>query len=184
MLDQIENPSSLASCFQHCPVRCLGECGNTKAKQCQLHGWATVSRMLFWPLRPQFPDLMYISKFGHFSFPLPSGSNLAISFLLRPHLLFESISILHFSFCLCFSFPFISDYFPILLFSLFPFRLAESRTNPHVLDIGLTAQDIQTTEILSPADWDKVDSTTAEKDDNLFGFWCYLSCSSQAFGFE
>ncbi|XP_077193761.1 low density lipoprotein receptor adapter protein 1 isoform X2 [Paroedura picta] len=49
-------------------------------------------------------------------------------------------------------------------------RLAESRTNPHVLDIGLTAQDIQTAEILSPADWDKVDSTTVEKDDNLFGF--------------
>ncbi|XP_015267122.1 PREDICTED: low density lipoprotein receptor adapter protein 1 isoform X1 [Gekko japonicus] len=49
-------------------------------------------------------------------------------------------------------------------------RLAESRTNPHVLDIGLTAQDIQTTDILSPTDWDKVDSTTVEKDDNLFGF--------------
>nr|XP_056702917.1 low density lipoprotein receptor adapter protein 1 [Euleptes europaea] len=50
-------------------------------------------------------------------------------------------------------------------------RLAESRTNPHVLDIGLTAQDVQTAEILSPTDWDKVDSmTAAEKDDNLFGF--------------
>ncbi|XP_054855600.1 low density lipoprotein receptor adapter protein 1 isoform X1 [Eublepharis macularius] len=50
-------------------------------------------------------------------------------------------------------------------------RLAESRTNPQVLDIGLTVQDMQTTEILSPTDWDKVDSTTAaDKDDNLFGF--------------
>ncbi|XP_061452569.1 low density lipoprotein receptor adapter protein 1 isoform X2 [Rhineura floridana] len=50
-------------------------------------------------------------------------------------------------------------------------RLAQSRTNPQDLDIGLTAQDIQSAEILSPVDWDKVDSTTvAEKDDHLFGF--------------
>ncbi|XP_044290667.1 low density lipoprotein receptor adapter protein 1 isoform X1 [Varanus komodoensis] len=50
-------------------------------------------------------------------------------------------------------------------------RLAQSRTNPHVLDIGLTAQDIQSTEILSPVDWDQVNSTTAaEKTDHLFGF--------------
>ncbi|XP_072835576.1 low density lipoprotein receptor adapter protein 1 isoform X2 [Pogona vitticeps] len=50
-------------------------------------------------------------------------------------------------------------------------RLAQSRTNPQDLDIGVTAQDIQSTEILSPVDWDKVDSTTAaEKDDNFFGF--------------
>ncbi|XP_042295675.1 low density lipoprotein receptor adapter protein 1 isoform X3 [Sceloporus undulatus] len=49
-------------------------------------------------------------------------------------------------------------------------RLAQSRTNPQVLDIGLTAQDLQS-EILSPVDWDKVDSVTAgEKDDHLFGF--------------
>ncbi|KAJ7304325.1 hypothetical protein JRQ81_011872 [Phrynocephalus forsythii] len=50
-------------------------------------------------------------------------------------------------------------------------RLAHSRTNPQVLDIGLTAQDIQSTEILSPVDWDATDSTKAtEKDDNFFGF--------------
>ncbi|CAI5781590.1 density lipoprotein receptor adapter 1 isoform X1 [Podarcis lilfordi] len=50
-------------------------------------------------------------------------------------------------------------------------RLAQSRTNPQDLDIGLTAQDIQSAEILSPVDWDKVDSSTvAGKDDNLFGF--------------
>uniref|UniRef100_A0A8D0GDQ3 Low density lipoprotein receptor adaptor protein 1 n=1 Tax=Sphenodon punctatus TaxID=8508 RepID=A0A8D0GDQ3_SPHPU len=48
-------------------------------------------------------------------------------------------------------------------------KLAESRTNPQVLDIGLTAQDIQSTEILSPGDWDKADSNSAERDD-LFGF--------------
>ncbi|CAM2104784.1 low density lipoprotein receptor adapter protein 1 isoform X1 [Caretta caretta] len=48
-------------------------------------------------------------------------------------------------------------------------RLAQSRTNPHVLDTGLTAQDIQSAETLSPVDWDKMDSNAAEKDD-LFGF--------------
>ncbi|XP_074832591.1 low density lipoprotein receptor adapter protein 1 isoform X3 [Carettochelys insculpta] len=48
-------------------------------------------------------------------------------------------------------------------------RLAQSRTNPHVLDIGLTAQDIQSAETLSPVDWDKLDSNASEKDD-LFGF--------------
>ncbi|XP_067389957.1 low density lipoprotein receptor adapter protein 1 isoform X2 [Emydura macquarii macquarii] len=48
-------------------------------------------------------------------------------------------------------------------------RLAESRTNPHVLDTGLTAQDIQSAETLSPVDWDKIDSNAAGKDD-LFGF--------------
>uniref|UniRef100_A0A8D0B6L3 Low density lipoprotein receptor adaptor protein 1 n=1 Tax=Salvator merianae TaxID=96440 RepID=A0A8D0B6L3_SALMN len=50
-------------------------------------------------------------------------------------------------------------------------RLAQSRTNPQVLDIGLTAQDIQSDTNLSPVDWNKVDSTTAaEKDDHLFEF--------------
>ncbi|XP_066838751.1 low density lipoprotein receptor adapter protein 1 isoform X2 [Anser cygnoides] len=44
-------------------------------------------------------------------------------------------------------------------------RLAQSRTNPHVLDTGLTAQDIQSAEMLSPVDWDKIDSNTGEKDD-------------------
>ncbi|TFK13306.1 Low density lipoprotein receptor adapter protein 1 [Platysternon megacephalum] len=52
---------------------------------------------------------------------------------------------------------------------IFLFRLAQSRTNPHVLDTGLTAQDIQSAETLSPVDWDKIDSNAAEKDD-LFGF--------------
>ncbi|XP_069731370.1 low density lipoprotein receptor adapter protein 1 isoform X2 [Phaenicophaeus curvirostris] len=48
-------------------------------------------------------------------------------------------------------------------------RLAQSRTNPHVLDTGLTAQDIQSAETLSPVDWNKIDSNTGEKDD-LFMF--------------
>ncbi|MEE6484920.1 hypothetical protein FKM82_014102 [Ascaphus truei] len=47
-------------------------------------------------------------------------------------------------------------------------RLAESRTNPHVLDIGLTANDLQTDECLSPSNWDKMDLTPAE--DELFMF--------------
>ncbi|XP_034269395.1 low density lipoprotein receptor adapter protein 1 isoform X1 [Pantherophis guttatus] len=50
-------------------------------------------------------------------------------------------------------------------------RLAQSRTNPQVLDISLTPQDIQSAQILSPVDWDKIDSTTeTEKDDQLFEF--------------
>ncbi|XP_070620194.1 low density lipoprotein receptor adapter protein 1 [Erythrolamprus reginae] len=50
-------------------------------------------------------------------------------------------------------------------------RLAQSRTNPQVLDISLTSQDIQSAQILSPVDWDKVDSTMeTEKDDQLFEF--------------
>lgn len=52
---------------------------------------------------------------------------------------------------------------------LSPLRLAQSRTNPHVLDTGLTAQDIQSAETLSPVDWNKIDPTTGEKDD-LFMF--------------
>ncbi|NXB71060.1 ARH protein, partial [Donacobius atricapilla] len=48
-------------------------------------------------------------------------------------------------------------------------RLAQSRTNPQVLDTGLTAQDIQSAETLSPVDWNKIDPSTAEKDD-LFLF--------------
>ncbi|XP_023796929.1 low density lipoprotein receptor adapter protein 1 isoform X3 [Cyanistes caeruleus] len=48
-------------------------------------------------------------------------------------------------------------------------RLAQSRTNPQVLDTGLTAQDIQSAETLSPMDWNKIDPGTAEKDD-LFMF--------------
>ncbi|NWT58560.1 ARH protein, partial [Erythrocercus mccallii] len=48
-------------------------------------------------------------------------------------------------------------------------RLAQSRTNPQVLDTGLTAQDIQSAETLSPVDWNKIDPSAAEKDD-LFMF--------------
>ncbi|XP_046517471.1 low density lipoprotein receptor adapter protein 1 isoform X1 [Equus quagga] len=48
-------------------------------------------------------------------------------------------------------------------------RLAQSRTNPQVLDTGLTAQDIHYTQCLSPVDWDKPDSSGAEQDD-LFSF--------------
>uniref|UniRef100_A0A8C9ER27 Low density lipoprotein receptor adaptor protein 1 n=1 Tax=Pavo cristatus TaxID=9049 RepID=A0A8C9ER27_PAVCR len=50
-----------------------------------------------------------------------------------------------------------------------PLRLAQSRTNPYVLDTGLTAQDIQSAEMLSSVDWNKIDSSTGEKDD-LFMF--------------
>ncbi|XP_045715320.1 low density lipoprotein receptor adapter protein 1 [Phyllostomus hastatus] len=48
-------------------------------------------------------------------------------------------------------------------------RLAQSRTNPQVLDTGLTAQDIHYTQCLSPVDWDKPDSSGAEQED-LFSF--------------
>ncbi|XP_060165456.1 low density lipoprotein receptor adapter protein 1 isoform X2 [Globicephala melas] len=48
-------------------------------------------------------------------------------------------------------------------------RLAQSRTNPQVLDTGLTAQDIHYAQCLSPVDWDKPDSGGAEPDD-LFNF--------------
>lgn len=48
-------------------------------------------------------------------------------------------------------------------------RLAQSRTNPQVLDTGLTVQDIQYAQCLSPVDWDKPDSGGAEQDD-LFSF--------------
>ncbi|NWW51800.1 ARH protein, partial [Pedionomus torquatus] len=57
----------------------------------------------------------------------------------------------------------------LTVFFLSPLRLAQSRTNPHVLDTGLTAQDIQSAETLSPVDWNKIDSATGEKDD-LFMF--------------
>ncbi|KAG7465996.1 hypothetical protein MATL_G00160160 [Megalops atlanticus] len=48
-------------------------------------------------------------------------------------------------------------------------RLAESRTNPQVLDIGVTPQDFNTEECLSPTDWDKADASAADRDD-IFGF--------------
>ncbi|XP_032936505.1 low density lipoprotein receptor adapter protein 1 [Catharus ustulatus] len=48
-------------------------------------------------------------------------------------------------------------------------RLAQSRTNPQVLDTGLTAQDMQSAETLSPVDWNKMEPSPAEKDE-LFMF--------------
>ncbi|XP_015985317.1 low density lipoprotein receptor adapter protein 1 isoform X2 [Rousettus aegyptiacus] len=48
-------------------------------------------------------------------------------------------------------------------------RLAQSRTNPQVLDTGLTAQDIHYAQCLSPVDWDKPDTSSTEQDD-LFSF--------------
>ncbi|KAM9736670.1 low density lipoprotein receptor adapter protein 1 isoform 3-T3 [Dama dama] len=48
-------------------------------------------------------------------------------------------------------------------------RLAQSRTNPQVLDTGLTVQDIHYAQCLSPVDWDKPDSGGAKSDD-LFNF--------------
>ncbi|XP_062324717.1 low density lipoprotein receptor adapter protein 1b isoform X3 [Osmerus eperlanus] len=48
-------------------------------------------------------------------------------------------------------------------------RLAESRNNPQVLDIGVNPQDLNTEECLSPSNWDKTDGDSAEKDD-MFGF--------------
>ncbi|KAM9686197.1 low density lipoprotein receptor adapter protein 1 isoform 1-T1 [Trichechus inunguis] len=48
-------------------------------------------------------------------------------------------------------------------------RLAQSRTNPQVLDIGLTAQDIRYAHCLSPVNWDKPDGGGTEQDE-LFSF--------------
>ncbi|XP_023578272.1 low density lipoprotein receptor adapter protein 1 isoform X2 [Octodon degus] len=48
-------------------------------------------------------------------------------------------------------------------------RLAQSRTNPQVLDTGLSAQDIHYAQCLSPVDWNKPDSSGNDQDD-LFGF--------------
>uniref|UniRef100_A0A3Q4GTS6 Low density lipoprotein receptor adaptor protein 1b n=1 Tax=Neolamprologus brichardi TaxID=32507 RepID=A0A3Q4GTS6_NEOBR len=45
------------------------------------------------------------------------------------------------------------------------YRLAESRTNPQVLDIGVNPQDFSTEECLSPGKWDQEESDfTAQKD--------------------
>uniref|UniRef100_A0AAY4AQ54 PID domain-containing protein n=1 Tax=Denticeps clupeoides TaxID=299321 RepID=A0AAY4AQ54_9TELE len=43
-------------------------------------------------------------------------------------------------------------------------RLAESRTNPQVLDIGVNPQDFNTEECLSPGNWDKAEA------EETFGF--------------
>ncbi|XP_048468997.1 low density lipoprotein receptor adapter protein 1b isoform X2 [Rhincodon typus] len=48
-------------------------------------------------------------------------------------------------------------------------RLAQSRTNPQLLDIGVSPQDMQAEECLSPTDWEKSDPGVTDKDD-LFGF--------------
>uniref|UniRef100_A0A8C7H3L7 Low density lipoprotein receptor adaptor protein 1b n=1 Tax=Oncorhynchus kisutch TaxID=8019 RepID=A0A8C7H3L7_ONCKI len=53
--------------------------------------------------------------------------------------------------------------------SFFPSRLAESRNNPQVLDIGVNPQDFNTEECLSPANWVKTDADNAEKD-YMLGF--------------
>ncbi|XP_021056653.1 low density lipoprotein receptor adapter protein 1 [Mus pahari] len=44
-------------------------------------------------------------------------------------------------------------------------RLAQSRTNPQVLDTGLSPQDIHYAQCLSPSDWDKPDSGGIDQDD-------------------
>lgn len=49
-------------------------------------------------------------------------------------------------------------------------RLAQSRTNPQVLDTGLSAQDIHYAQCLSPTDWDKPDSSGIDQDDDVFTF--------------
>ncbi|KAM4625453.1 low density lipoprotein receptor adapter protein 1b [Polymixia lowei] len=48
-------------------------------------------------------------------------------------------------------------------------RLAESRTNPQVLDIGVNPQDLNTEECLSPGKWDQADTDLTEQKDT-FGF--------------
>ncbi|XP_028937402.1 low density lipoprotein receptor adapter protein 1 isoform X2 [Ornithorhynchus anatinus] len=48
-------------------------------------------------------------------------------------------------------------------------RLAQARTNPQLLDTGLTPQDIQSAQNLSPDDWDKPDTPAGDLDD-AFGF--------------
>ncbi|XP_055026344.1 low density lipoprotein receptor adapter protein 1b isoform X1 [Misgurnus anguillicaudatus] len=48
-------------------------------------------------------------------------------------------------------------------------RLAQSRTNPQMLDIGVNPQDYNTEECLSPSNWDKADVEAADGEDT-FGF--------------
>ncbi|XP_068125056.1 low density lipoprotein receptor adapter protein 1 [Hyperolius riggenbachi] len=47
-------------------------------------------------------------------------------------------------------------------------RLAESRTNPQVLDIGLSANDLQSEDCFSPSNWDRVELNPT--DGELFTF--------------
>ncbi|XP_041316785.1 low density lipoprotein receptor adapter protein 1 isoform X1 [Pyrgilauda ruficollis] len=46
-------------------------------------------------------------------------------------------------------------------------RLAQSRTNPQELDTGLSAQDMQRAQALSPLGWAQLEPGTAEQDDVL-----------------
>lgn len=46
-------------------------------------------------------------------------------------------------------------------------RLAQSRTNPQVLDIGVNPQDYNTEECLSPSNWDKADAEAADGEDTF-----------------
>ncbi|XP_051503897.1 low density lipoprotein receptor adapter protein 1-B-like [Myxocyprinus asiaticus] len=48
-------------------------------------------------------------------------------------------------------------------------RLAQSRTNPQVLDIGVNPQDYNAEECLSPNNWDKAEAEAADGED-AFGF--------------
>uniref|UniRef100_A0A671KSM7 Low density lipoprotein receptor adapter protein 1-B-like n=1 Tax=Sinocyclocheilus anshuiensis TaxID=1608454 RepID=A0A671KSM7_9TELE len=48
-------------------------------------------------------------------------------------------------------------------------RLAESRTNPQMLDIGVNPQDYNPEECLSPSNWDKADAEATDAED-AFGF--------------
>ncbi|XP_016401728.1 low density lipoprotein receptor adapter protein 1-B-like [Sinocyclocheilus rhinocerous] len=48
-------------------------------------------------------------------------------------------------------------------------RLAESRTNPQMLDIGVNPQDYNPEECLSPSNWDKADAEAADAE-AAFGF--------------
>ncbi|XP_067867461.1 low density lipoprotein receptor adapter protein 1b isoform X2 [Heterodontus francisci] len=48
-------------------------------------------------------------------------------------------------------------------------RLAQSRTNPQLLDIGVSPQDMQAEESLSHRDWEKSNPGVTDKED-LFGF--------------
>lgn len=52
-------------------------------------------------------------------------------------------------------------------FFLFLSRLAESRTNPQVLDIGVNPQDINTEVCLSPGKWDQEDTDLTAQNDTF-----------------
>ena len=64
---------------------------------------------------------------------------------------------------------------------LFLFRLAESRTNPQVLDIGVNPQDINTEECLSLSQWDQAEAEPPEQKDT-FSFWMEASAAEKIDG--